>query len=92
MVLIDLGNYPLKGLDCTPRYLNMSGRGVDFSLARLDAPNAGFPCVGIGDKPALIFNGDYHVKCKRCGAQGPTADTWAEAERLWNDRDGSDKH
>lgn len=39
------------------------------------------------------FNGDdYHVKCKRCGAQGPTADTWAEAEKLWNDRDGSDKH
>ncbi|MER8882577.1 Lar family restriction alleviation protein [Mesorhizobium sp. M0816] len=38
------------------------------------------------------FNGDYHVKCKRCGAQGPTADTWAEAERLWNHRDGSDKH
>ncbi|RWM93391.1 MAG: hypothetical protein EOR84_17860 [Mesorhizobium sp.] len=54
MVLIDLGNYPLKGLDCTPRYLNM-GRGVDFSLARLNAPNAGFPCFGIGDKPALIF-------------------------------------
>ncbi|MCF6113357.1 hypothetical protein [Mesorhizobium muleiense] len=46
---------PLKGLDCTPRYLNMSGRGVDFSLARLNAPNAGFPCFGIGDKPALIF-------------------------------------
>ncbi|TIM14494.1 MAG: hypothetical protein E5Y67_12510 [Mesorhizobium sp.] len=24
--------------------------------------------------------------CDRCGAQGPTADTWADAERLWNDR------
>lgn len=42
MVLIDLGNYSLKGLDCTPRYLNMSSRSVDFSLARLNAPNAGF--------------------------------------------------
>ncbi|TIO42558.1 MAG: hypothetical protein E5X81_20800 [Mesorhizobium sp.] len=39
------------------------------------------------------FNGgDYHVKCERCGAQGPTADTWAAAERLWNDRGSSDKH
>lgn len=32
------------------------------------------------------FNGDYHVRCRKCGAQGPTADTWAEAEKLWNDR------
>ncbi|RWO42590.1 MAG: hypothetical protein EOS11_15440 [Mesorhizobium sp.] len=54
MVLISWQS-PLKGLDCTPRYLNMSGRGVDFSLARLNAPNAGFPCFGIGDKPALIL-------------------------------------
>ncbi|WP_419693513.1 hypothetical protein ACN2CC_20390 [Mesorhizobium muleiense] len=55
MVLIDLGNYPLKGLDGPPRYLHMSGGGVDFSLARLNGPNAGFPCFGVGDKPALIF-------------------------------------
>ncbi|MER9015395.1 hypothetical protein [Mesorhizobium sp. M0898] len=55
MVLIDLRNYPLKGLDCTPRYLNMSSRGIDFSLAWLNGPNAGLPCFGIGDEPALLF-------------------------------------
>lgn len=38
------------------------------------------------------YDGDYHVRCNRCGAQGPTADTWADAERLWNDRGSSDKH
>lgn len=36
------------------------------------------------------FNGDYHVKCQRCGAQGPAADTWAEAEKLWNTRPAQD--
>ncbi|WP_353682392.1 Lar family restriction alleviation protein [Mesorhizobium sp.] len=38
------------------------------------------------------YDGDYHVRCRKCGAHRPTADTWAEAERLWNTRDGSDKH
>lgn len=39
------------------------------------------------------FNSDdYHVKCERCGAQGPTASTWAGAEKRWNDRGSSDKH
>lgn len=32
------------------------------------------------------FNGDYHGHCDRCGAAGPTADTWDEAKRLWNNR------
>lgn len=36
------------------------------------------------------FNGDYHVHCQRCGATGPTADTLADAEKLWNDRKGED--
>lgn len=40
------------------------------------------------------FNGDFHVHCQRCGATGPLADTWAEAEDRWNDRkaDGDGKH
>lgn len=40
------------------------------------------------------FNGDYHVQCQACGATGPLAATWAEAEDRWNDRkgDGADKH
>ena len=42
------------------------------------------------------FNGDYHVHCQTCGATGPLAASWDEAEQLWNVRaerkDGDGQH
>lgn len=32
------------------------------------------------------FDAEYRVCCSDCGATGPKAPTWAEAEKLWNAR------
>jgi predicted RNA-binding Zn-ribbon protein involved in translation (DUF1610 family) len=35
-------------------------------------------------KIADVWGKEYHIKCKRCGLNGPKAEKLQEAIRLWN--------
>ncbi|RWL14852.1 MAG: restriction alleviation protein, Lar family [Mesorhizobium sp.] len=76
----------VERVDCVTWKNGFQEEAGDFWRIVLDGYCADFPTETAAK--------NFADAIKRCGAQGPTADTYAEAERLWNaradKRDGDD--
>lgn len=44
------------------------------------------PCPFCASRRVEVRYEEYHVECQDCGAQGPIAKTYSQAEELWNKR------